>query len=415
MNSYFDFEYYPKINPKIIERNKQTIISNRNKWESPFFTDTTSYLDLVKIEGVTKDYTNDKIKNVIVLGTGGSIQTLLALKHLAKKKLYHITSSRAVELKSCLDTTNPEESIVIPISRGGETLDVNSTIGTFLKKGYNFLGLSSKGTMYNILNKIGCPILEVPDLSGRFAGSISNVGILPSYLLGINITEFLKGLSDGYDKFMHFHENPALEFSSFLYGLYLKGYINVFSMPYSTTLEGSVGLFVQEISESTGKSEKGLIGTYQSAPLCQHSVLEYLLGGTKGAVIPVLWTVENESKDFPLSSSIDYVNNKSAQTVVNYQADATFQALLDQVVPTAKISITQSNEYSIGILISFIQSSIYNLCLLLDVNWSNNPKVIIGKEIGNKYLKETISPAKRRDTRRNLAVSKFQQDFYKVQ
>ncbi|MHA1239270.1 MAG: hypothetical protein ACTSQU_00630 [Promethearchaeota archaeon] len=415
MNSYFDFEYYPKINPKIIERNKQTIISNRNKWESPFFTDTTSYLDLIKIKDVTKDYTNEKIKNVIVLGTGGSIQTLLALKHLAKKKLYHITSSRAVELKNCLDTTNPEESIVIPISRGGETLDVNSTIGTFLKKGYNFLGLSSKGTMYNILNKIGCPILEVPDLSGRFAGSISNVGILPSYLLGINITEFLKGLSDGYDKFMHFHENPALEFSSFLYGLYLKGYINVFSMPYSTTVEGSVGLFVQEISESTGKSEKGLIGTYQSAPLCQHSVLEYLLGGTKGAVIPVLWTVENESNDFPLSSSIDYVNNKSAQTVVNYQADATFQALLDQVVPTAKISITQSNEYSIGILISFIQSSIYNLCLLLDVNWSNNPKVIIGKEIGNKYLKETISPAIRKDTRRNLAMSKFQQDFYKVQ
>ena len=415
MNSYFDFEYYPKINPKIIERNKQTIISNRNKWESPFFTDTTSYLDLAKIEGGATEYANEKIKNVIVLGTGGSIQTLLALKHLAKKKLYHITSSRAVELKDCLDTTKPEESIVIPISRGGETLDVNSTIGTFLKNDYSFLGLSSKGTMYNILNKIGCPILEVPDLSGRFAGSVSNVSILPSLLLGININEFLKGLNDGYEKFMGFKVNPALEFSSFLYGLYLKGYKIVFSMPYSTTLEGSVGLFVQEISESTGKNEMGLIGTYQSAPLCQHSVLEYLLGGTKGAVIPVLWTVENESKDFPLSSSIDYVNNKSAQTVVNYQADATFQALLDQVVPTAKISITQSNEYSIGILISFIQSSIYNLCLLLDVNWSNNPKVIIGKEIGNKYLKETISPAIRKDTRRNLAMSKFQQDFYKVQ
>ncbi|MHA1256828.1 MAG: hypothetical protein ACTSPS_14645 [Promethearchaeota archaeon] len=399
MNSHFDLEYYPKINPKIIERNKQMIISNRGKWESPFFTDTTSYLDLAKIESVAKEYANDKIKNVIVLGTGGSVQTLLALKHLAKKKLYHITSSRAVELKDCLDSTNPEESIVIPISRGGETLDVNSTIGTFLKNDYNFLGLSSKGTMYEILSKIGCPILEVPDLSGRFAGSVSNVGMLPSFILGININEFLKGLNDGYEKFMGFKENPALEFSSFLYGLYLKGYKIVFSMPYSITLEGSIGLFVQEISESTGKNEKGLIGTYQSAPLCQHSVLEYLLGG----------------KDFPLSSSIEYVNNKSAQTVVNYQADATFQALLDQGVPTAKISVAQSDEYSIGILISFIQSSIYNLCLLLDVNWSNNPKVIIGKEIGNKYLKETISPAKRKDIRKNLAMHKFQQDFYKVQ
>jgi len=260
MNSHFDLEYYPKINPKIIERNKQMIISNRGKWESPFFTDTTSYLDLAKIESVAKEYANDKIKNVIVLGTGGSVQTLLALKHLAKKKLYHITSSRAVELKDCLDSTNPEESIVIPISRGGETLDVNSTIGTFLKNDYNFLGLSSKGTMYEILSKIGCPILEVPDLSGRFAGSVSNVGMLPSFILGININEFLKGLNDGYEKFMGFKENPALEFSSFLYGLYLKGYKIVFSMPYSITLEGSIGLFVQEISESTGKNEKGSYG-----------------------------------------------------------------------------------------------------------------------------------------------------------
>ena len=412
MYSYFDFEYYPKINPKILEKYQQIIISNRDKWESPFFTDTTSYLDLAKIKSVANEYTKEKIKNVIVLGTGGSIQTLLALKHLAKKKIYHITSSRAVELKHCLDTTNPEDSIVIPISRGGETLDVNSTIGTFLKKDYNFIGLSSKGTMYNILNNIGCPVLEVPDLSGRFAGSVSNVGILPSFLLGININEFLRGLTDGYKTFMNLSDNPALKFSSFLYNLYLKGYKLVFSMPYSITLEGSVGLFVQEISESTGKDEKGLIGSFQPAPLCQHSVLEYLLGGTKGAVIPVLWTLENESEDFQLSSSIDYVNNKTAQTVVNYQADATFQALLDQVVPAAKISINQSNEYSIGILISFIQSSIYNLCLLLDVNWSNNPKVILGKEIGNRYLKDTISPEKRKEIRRTLALSKFPQDFY---
>ena len=59
MNSYFDFEYYPKINPKIIERHKQIIISNRDKWEKPFFTDSTSYLDLAKIEGVAKCHPTD--------------------------------------------------------------------------------------------------------------------------------------------------------------------------------------------------------------------------------------------------------------------------------------------------------------------------------------------------------------------
>jgi len=412
MSLFLNFEYYPKIDAKLLEISKKIVLSNKSKWDPPFFTDIESYIDMGEIQQISKDFFGDKIKNVIVLGTGGSIQTLLALKHLSKKKLYPITSSRAVELIKCLNETTPEDSVVIPISRGGETLDVNSTIGTFLKNNYNFLGLSSKGTMYRMLEEIGCPILEVPDLSGRFAGSISNVGILPAFLLGINVTDFLTGLNTGYRKFMNFDDNLALNFSVFLYNLYKKGFKVVFSMPYSLNLEGSVGLFVQEISESTGKEEKGLIGTYQSAPLCQHSVLEYLLGGTKGAVIPVLWTIANEDPDLILESSISYVNNQTAQTVVNYQADATFQALIEQGVPSAKISIERLDEYNVGNLVAFIQSTVYYLCLLLDVNWSNNPKVIIGKEIGNEALKNKSSHEQRKATREKLAENIFNQKFF---
>ncbi len=412
MSVFLNFEYYPKIDVNLLEISKKIVLSNKSKWDPPFFTDTESYIDMGEIQQTSKDFLGDKIKNVIVLGTGGSIQTLLALRHLSKKKLYPITSSRAVELKKCLEETKPEDSVVIPISRGGETLDVNSTIGIFSKNNYKFLGLSSKGTMYRMLENIGCPILEVPDLTGRFAGSITNVGILPAFLLGIDVKDFLKGLNTGYIKYMNFDDNPALNFSVFLYNLYKKGFKLVFSMPYSLNLEGSVGLFVQEISESTGKEEKGLIGTYQSAPLCQHSVLEYLLGGTKGAVIPVLWTIVNEEPDLILESSISYVNNQTAQTIVNYQADATFQALLEQEVPSAKITISRSDEYNMGNLIAFIQSCVYYLCLLLDVNWSDNPKVIIGKEIGNEALKNKSSPDLRKTTRKKLAMRVFNQKFF---
>lgn len=413
MNEVLDFEYYPNIDTKLLDKSKSRILSNKDKWDTPFFTDTESYIDMGELQQVSKDLSEKGLKNVIVLGTGGSIQTLLALRHLSKRNLYPITSSRAVELKHCLDNTNPEDSVIIPISRGGETLDVNSTIGTFLKKNYKFLGLSSQGTMYHMLKKIGCPILDVPDLSGRFVGSISNVGILPALLLGINVEDFLSGLKNGYNKYMNFMNNPALEYSAFLYNLYKKGYKVIFSMPYSMNLEGSVGLFVQEISESTGKEEKGFIGTYQSAPLCQHSVLEYLLGGTKGTVIPVLWTIENEISDLILESSIDYIQKQSAQTIVNYQADATFQALIGQEVPSAKITIQKSDEYNIGNLVAFIQSSVYQLCLLLNVNWSDNPKVIIGKEICNKALKDKSSSEQRKNEREKLATNVFSQKFYK--
>ena len=411
MSLELKIEFYPKNSYDSIEESVKLIKNNKENWDSPFFIDTKSYIDLDKIKEVSKQFLNENLKNIIVLGTGGSIQTLLAIKHLSKKKLHTITSSRAVELKKCLDTTSPDDSLVIPISRGGETLDINSTIGIFMQLGYNFLGLSSKGTMLKILKEMGCPILDVPDLAGRFAGSITNVGIVPAYLSGINVESLLKGLKEGYSLFMDFEKNSALELATFLFGLYEKGYKILFSMPYSRNLEGSVGLMVQEISESTGKDGKGLMGSFQRAPLCQHSVLEYLLGGTKGVVIPILWTVENEILDLDLESSIDYVNGQTAQTIVSYQADATFQALIEQGVPSAKITIDNPNEVTIGNLIAFIQSTIYYLCLLFDVNWANNPRVVIGKIMCNEALKNKTPPKERQKIREKSADKIFKNFF----
>ncbi|MFX1343488.1 MAG: hypothetical protein ACFFBC_01040 [Promethearchaeota archaeon] len=411
MKNTINVEFYPILNETQIRDSIEIIQKNKDKWDIPFFFDTKSYIDLNYIKKNSQFVLTDDIKNVIVLGTGGSIQTLLALKHLSPKKIFPITSSRAVELKGCLDKTSPNDSIVIPISRAGETLDINSTIGIFLREGYKFLGLSSMGTMNKILQKINCPILDVPNLSGRFAGSVTNVGIVPAFISYINVEDFIKGLENGYNLFSNYKKNLALEFSAYLFNLYKKGYKVIFSMPYSKNLEGSTGLWVQCISESTGKDEKGMIGTYQGAPICQHSVLEYLLGGTKGVVTPVLWTVEHEIPDLTLESSIEYVNGKSAQTIINYQADATFQALIQQGVPSAKISIGNPLEMNIGILVAFILSTVYYLCLLLDVNWASNPKVIIGKEICNQALKDNIDSKEREEKRKSIALKKFR-DFF---
>ena len=411
MGLKLDLEYYPELSEKAIQESVNKIKNNKDKWSPPFFFDTKSYLDLEKIEEITNQFLTENLKNIIILGTGGSIQTLLALKHLSKKKIFPVTSSRSVELKGCLDKTFPEDSLVIPISRGGETLDVNSTIGTFLNRGYKFLGLSSMGTMNEILKSNNSPILDVPDLSGRYAGSVTNVGIVPAYISGINIREFLSGLEEGYKLFSRYENNPALEFSTYLFNLYEKGFKIIFSMPYSKNLEGSVGLWVQCISESTGKDGKGMIGTYQSAPICQHSVLEFLLGGTKGIVVPILWTIKKENLDLTLNSSIDLVNGKSAHTIINYQADATFQALIQQGVPSVKISLKNPSELDIGFLMAFILSSVYYLCLLFNVNWASNPKVNVGKKICNEALKKATTSEEQQQTRKNIAKEKFK-DFF---
>lgn len=411
MNLDLDVEFYPKLRSDTIKQNKELIYRNRKNWQEPFFTDTKSYLDIEEIKNESHQFMDDKLQNVIILGTGGSIQTLLALKHLSKKKIFPITSSRSVELINCLNKTTPRNSLVIPISRGGETLDINSTIGTFIDNGYNFLGLSSRGTMNDLLKQLDCPILDVPDLSGRFAGSITNVAIVPAYISGIKINEFLTGLEDGYHSFINDNSNYAIELASYIFELYKKGLRVIFSMPYSKNIEGLVGLLAQEISESSGKDGKGMMGTFHSAPLSQHSVLEYLLGGKKGVVIPILWTISQEMNDLNLKSSINYVNGRPAQEIVNYQADATFQALLEQSVPSIKIELKNYSEYNIGTATALIQSIVYYFCLLLDVNWANNPKVNIGKKICNEALKQGLSPKRRKDKRKEIAENKFKTYF----
>ncbi|MHA2051170.1 MAG: hypothetical protein ACW986_16275 [Promethearchaeota archaeon] len=405
-------EYYPKISEKTIQNSVQRIQESRDKWESPFFFDTSSYANIDQIEKDSKLVFGSHINNVIILGTGGSIQTLLALKHLSNKRIFPITSSRSLELRKCLEKTTPLDSVVIVISRGGETLDVNSTVTTFLKKGYKLVGLSSAGTLNKILKKFGSTILEIPDLSGRYAGSVTNVGIVPAYISGIKIKEFLKGLTLGYTEFSKYNNNNrALEFAAYLYNLYIKKYKSIFAMPYSRNLEGAVGLWVQAISESSGKNGKGMLGTTQEAPLCQHSVLEYLLGGTKGVVAPVLWTIDHEISDMNLESFVEYVNGKSAHTIINYQADATFQALIQQGVPTTKVSIKNPTEINMGVLIAFMLSSVYYFCLLIGVNWASNPKVIIGKEICNKALQDNLKSEEREEVRKRIANEIFEGFF----
>jgi len=68
-------------------------------------------------------------------------------------------------------------------------------------------------------------------------------------------------------------------------------------------------------------------------------------------------------------------------------------------------------ENNIGHLIALILSSIYYLCLLINVNWANNPKVIIGKKICNEALKEKISLEQGVKIRREIAKEKFK-DFF---
>ena len=397
-------ECYPLVNKEDIDNAVNLIKTNSSKWDHPFFMDVYAHSDVKKFEEIINLYlSNSEIKNVIILGTGGSIQTMLALQNFSKKRLIPITSSRPLEVKWALDNTTPKDSVVIPISRAGNTLDVNSVINLFRE--YPIIALSSSGQMYELVKSLNATIIPVPDLSGRFAASVCSVALVPSLVCGIDVNEFMKGMDSAYAVFKalnHVDNNLALKYATYLYNQYNKGYRNIFSMPYSSYLEGAVGLFIQEISESSGKEGKGMLGTGQAAPLCQHSVLELLLGGSKGHSTPLLWTTSKEPVDIELNSIEARLKGMTGLQVINYQANSTFEALLKQKVPTARIDLPVSI-YNIGQLIAWIQSTVYYFCLLLDVNWSSNPLVNTGKKICNEAIEKKLDEKTMIENRKNVA------------
>lgn len=271
------------------------------------------------------------------------------------------------------------------------------------------IALAARGAMFDLVTSLHAVIMDVPDLSGRFAGSCTNVGMVPAYLAGIKVQEFLDGTVAGYKIYNptnNMTQNPALQFAAFLYNLHEKGFTNIFSMPYSRWLEGCVGLFVQEISESSGKREKGLLGTSQPAPICQHSVLELILGGRRNHSLPLIWDMRTDPDNLALESSLPNLQGRTALDVIRYQADATFEAILAQGLPAAKITIEAPSEENLGQLIAFIQSTVYYLCLILDVNWADNPMVLTGKKICNEAMARNLTEAQRRTNRENLVRGK---------
>jgi glucose-6-phosphate isomerase len=396
-------EFYPNVPEAALQEAWDRVSKNASHYEAPFFMEPNTHVSLQEIKRVCDPFLANGLKNIIVLGTGGSIQTLMALQYLASRRIIPLASSRPSELKEALKTTTPKDSVVVPISRGGETLDINSTISLF--KQYPMIALAARGAMLDLVKSLKAVIMDVPDLTGRFAGSCTNVGIVPAYLAGIKVQEFLEGTAAGYKIYRSakdMTDNAALKFAAFLYHLHEKGFSNIFSMSYSRWLEGTVGLFVQEISESSGKQGKGLLGTSQPAPLCQHSVLELILGGRRNHALPLLWDIHTDPDNLALESSLPDLRGRTALDVIRYQADATFEAILAQGLPAAKISIEAPTEKNIGQLIAFIQSVVYYLCLMLDVNWADNPMVLTGKKICNEAMAQNLTDAQRRANREKV-------------
>lgn len=270
-------------------------------------------VELKKLEAFlpkVRDY-----KSMIAVGIGGSYLGTKAVYEALKayqkndRKLYFASNVDPDKLVSILDEVNLASTLVVIISKSGQTLEISAQ-EEFLRNYFAEAGLDTKNHFVMVTGK-GSPMdrpqsyLEVfymwDFIGGRYSVS-SMVGAVPiCFMLGMSIWEsFLLGLHD-MDVHALTEKDPKknMPLMGALLGIWNRNFLHCDTMaivPYSQALD-SWSLHLQQLfMESNGKSVAQVDGSFIDWDTCpviwgtvgtegQHSYYQCIHQGTK--VIPM--------------------------------------------------------------------------------------------------------------------------------
>ena len=197
---------------------------------------------------------------------GGSILGLQAIYNFLQKKISKkiyffddIDNQKIVNFKKNI---NVNRTLFIIISKSGttvETLSNSFSLNIFKKNAKNVIIVSEKknNPLFSISKKLNLFHIEHTSFIGGRYSVLSEVGIVPAFLLGINIKKlrskilkFLKGKPQGFLK------DSSIKLASILKA---KKNNNLIFLNYAPKLEKFLFWCQQLIAESLGKKNKGFM------------------------------------------------------------------------------------------------------------------------------------------------------------
>jgi len=285
---------------------------------------------------------------------------------------------------------NPtDNSLVIAISKSGDTVGVIEALLAFNDYQKLVLTTPGQGAMSGIAEKLDIPVLGLPPIGGRFSGrSIAAYGI--AQLLGIDIAAIEAGardLIDGLDD-----DNPALQIAKFIYANTQKDYSEIYAPVYSAQLTGFNHLITQLIHESVAKNGKGLTILAMEAPECQHHSNQRFFGGPRN-MMGIVTTVYNakelitvnvpeEISDLPLGEAkIGDLSRHDLQFAVNAEAQGTIGDAEEKALPLLHIEIDKIDSATVGAYVVLWQLVAIYLAQMFGVDPYNQPHVERSKDI----------------------------------
>ena len=327
-----------------------------------------------------------KYKNFTLIGMGGSILGAEAiydfLNYKIGKKFTFLNN-----LNSNIKKTN-KNNLNIIISKSGNTLETISNSNIILGKNSKnlFITENSQNYLMKLAYKLKSEIIEHRNYIGGRYSVLSEVGMVPAELMGLNIKKFkrLNHLINN-KKFMR---NIIQNVSAILLFVKRKKNLSVI-LNYDESSNKLFEWYQQLVSESLGKKSKGIIPLISTMPKDNHSLMQYFLDGPKNNFYTFYSVKDKKSQNIKtnlLLNSFSFIKNKNLSQIKEAQRMATENIFSKKKIPFRTFEIINKNEQSIGEIFTFFMLETILLGRALKVNPFDQPSVELIKKETKKII-----------------------------
>lgn len=378
--------------------------------------------DLAEIRAAARDL-REGATDIVFLGTGGSSLGAQALIQLAGYNVPGIGALREPPQLHFFDNLDPatyEAALArlplattkfVAISKSGGTAETlmqtiaaieatrRAVPGGVIAR--QFLGLSeparagAKNGLRDLLTRFNVPMLDHdPGVGGRFS-VLTNVGLLPAAVAGLDIAAIRAGAARAMAPILAKSapaEVPSAVGAALSVALArAEGKSITVLMAYCDRLERFAKWFVQLWAESLGKDGKGTTPVGALGPVDQHSQLQLFIAGPRDKLFTVI-TVDAAGKGPRMDAELadlcgePTLAGKTIGDLVAAQGRATAETLARNGRPVRAIHIDTLDEAALGELLMHFMLETIIAAQLLGVDAFDQPAVEEGKVLAKRYV-----------------------------
>jgi glucose-6-phosphate isomerase len=350
------------------------------------------------LKSLSSDYKNSYRKEIIkkfqkyfnirVIGMGGSILGTESiynfLRHKIKKKFYFINN-----LQSKINPLNKKKKYInLVVSKSGNTLETILNVNILIKNDDKniFITENNKSYLSQLAGKLKAEIIHHNNFIGGRYSVLSEVGMLPAELMGLNSKKFKQ--INNLIKNKNFINSLIQNVSTTLYFLKKKKF-NSIILNYDEKSDSLFKWYQQLVAESLGKKGNGILPVISSMPKDNHSLMQLYLDGPKNNFFTFFYAKEKNSPKIinkKILSSHRYLINKNIDKIILSQKLATENVFIKKNIPFRSFEIINRDEKALGELFCFFILETILIGRALKINPYNQPSVELIKKETNKIL-----------------------------